>query len=179
MFKKLVSRSGFIIVSICANALKHCLCLFTVKTMQLTSSGVYMLYGCIKLLYLLNVSDDTNISLQWRHNERGNVPNDQPRDCLLSRLFRRRSKKTSKLRVTGLCAGNSPETGEFPVQMASNAENVSMTSSCYFISLFVVNIAQMIGMSRTVFVSTWCHLNVLLCSKQNKNPDAWFLTNIV
>ena len=37
---------------------------------------------------------------------------------------RRRSKKTSKLRVTGLCAGNSPVTGEFPTQMASNAENV-------------------------------------------------------
>ena len=42
--------------------------------------------------------------------------------CLLNRLFRRRSKKTSKLRVTGLCAGNSPGTGEFPAQMASNAE---------------------------------------------------------
>ena len=35
-------------------------------------------------------------------------------------------KKTSKLRVTGLCAGNSPVTGEFPAQMASNAENVSI-----------------------------------------------------
>ena len=33
---------------------------------------------------------------------------------------------TSKLRVTGLCVGNSPGTGEFPAQMASNAENVSM-----------------------------------------------------
>ena len=32
--------------------------------------------------------------------------------------------KISKLRVTGLCAGNSPETGEFPAQMASNAEIV-------------------------------------------------------
>ena len=41
-------------------------------------------------------------------------------------LFRRRSKKTSKLRVTGLCVGNSPGTGEFPAQMASNAENVSI-----------------------------------------------------
>ena len=39
-------------------------------------------------------------------------------------VFRRRSKKTSKLRVTGLCAGNSPGTGEFSAQMASNAENV-------------------------------------------------------
>ena len=37
----------------------------------------------------------------------------------------RRSKKTSKLRVTGLCVGNSPVTGEFPAQMASNAENAS------------------------------------------------------
>ena len=35
-------------------------------------------------------------------------------------------KKTSKLRVTGLCAGNSPGTGEFPAQMASNAQNVSI-----------------------------------------------------
>ena len=46
---------------------------------------------------------------------------------LLNRLFERKSKKTSKLRVTGLCAGNSPRgTGEFPAQMASNAENVSI-----------------------------------------------------
>ena len=35
-------------------------------------------------------------------------------------------KKTSKLRVAGLCVGNSPVTGEFPAQMASNAENVSI-----------------------------------------------------
>ena len=31
-----------------------------------------------------------------------------------------------KLRVTGLCAGNSPATDEFPAQKASNAENVSI-----------------------------------------------------
>ena len=35
-------------------------------------------------------------------------------------------KKTSKLCITGLCEGNSPGTGEFPEQMASNAENVSI-----------------------------------------------------
>ena len=64
--------------------------------------------------------------LQWRHNGRDNVSNHQPHDCVLTRLFRSRSKKTSKLRVTGLCAGNSPGTGEFPAQMASNAENVSI-----------------------------------------------------
>ena len=35
-------------------------------------------------------------------------------------------KKTPKPRVTGLCEGNSPVTGEFPAQRASNAENVSI-----------------------------------------------------
>ena len=69
--------------------------------------------------------DPTN-SLRWRHNERDSVSNHQPHDCLLNRWFTRRSKKTSKLRVTGLCVGNSPETGEFPAQRASNAENGSI-----------------------------------------------------
>ena len=64
-------------------------------------------------------------TIVWRHNGRDGVWNQQPHDCFLNRLFRRRSKKTSKLRVTGLCAGNSPITGEFPAQMASNAEYVS------------------------------------------------------
>ena len=65
-------------------------------------------------------------TLQWRHNECDCVSNHQPHDCLLNRLFRRRSRKTSKIRVTGLCEGNSPMTGEFPAQRASNAENVSI-----------------------------------------------------
>ena len=65
-------------------------------------------------------------ALLWRHNGRDGVSNHQPHDCLRNRLFRRRSKKTLMLRVTGLCAGNSPVTGEFPAQMASNAEYVSI-----------------------------------------------------
>ena len=65
-------------------------------------------------------------TFRWRHNERDSVSNHQHHGYLLNRLFRRRSKKTSKLRVTGLYAGNSPGTGEFPAQMASNAENVSL-----------------------------------------------------
>ena len=65
-------------------------------------------------------------SLQWRHNGRDSVSNHQPHDCLLKRLFRNRSKKISKLLVTGLCAGNSPVAGEIPAQMASNAGNVSI-----------------------------------------------------
>ena len=63
-------------------------------------------------------------TLRWRHNERDCVSSHQPYHCLFNRSFWRRSKKTPKLRVTGLCVGNSPGTGEFPAQMASNAENV-------------------------------------------------------
>ena len=65
-------------------------------------------------------------TLQWRHNGRDDVSNHQSHNCLLNRLFRRRAKKTSKLRVTGLCAGNSPVTSEFPVQRAGDAENFSI-----------------------------------------------------
>ena len=65
------------------------------------------------------------VTLRWRHNERDGVSNHRRLDCLLNRLFRRTSKKTSKLRDTGLCDGNSPVTSEFPTQRASNKENDS------------------------------------------------------
>ena len=56
-------------------------------------------------------------ALRWRHNGPDSVSNHQPYDCLLNRLFRRWSKKSSKILVTGLCAGihrrpvNSPHKG--------------------------------------------------------------------
>ena len=86
---------------------------------------------CLDLSWDMNLSSHENtfritVPLQWRHNERDGVANHQHHDSLLYRLFRRISKKTSKLRVTGLCEGNSPVTGEFPAQKASNAENVSI-----------------------------------------------------
>ena len=68
----------------------------------------------------------TYISLHWRHNGRDYISNHQPHDCLLNRSFGRILKKTSKLRGTSLCAGNSPGAGEFPAQMASKSENVSI-----------------------------------------------------
>ena len=64
------------------------------------------------------------ISLQWCHNERSGISNHRRPDCLLNHLLRHRSKKTSKLRVTGLHEGNPPVTGGFPSQRASNKENV-------------------------------------------------------
>ena len=64
--------------------------------------------------------------ITMRHNEHDGVSNHQPHHCLLNSLFGCRSKKTSKLRVTGHCAGNSPGTGEIPAEMASNAEYASI-----------------------------------------------------
>ena len=66
------------------------------------------------------------ITLRLCHNEHNGISTHRHLDCLLNRLFRHRSKKPSKLHVTGFCDGNSPVTGEFPAQRASNAENVSI-----------------------------------------------------
>ena len=65
----------------------------------------YHIFGCF---IGTKQSYDFPIPLQWRHNGPDGVSNHQPHDCLLNCLFIRRSKKTSMLRVTGLCAGNSP-----------------------------------------------------------------------
>ena len=68
---------------------------------NLVVTGATVLMETLLLRY---ISD----ALHWRHNDHDGVSNHQPHGCLLNRLFRRRSKKTSKLRVTGLCVGNSP-----------------------------------------------------------------------
>ena len=66
------------------------------------------------------VTDACPWSLQWRHNEYDNASNHRRPGCLPYRLFRRRSKKTSKFHFTGLCERNQPVTGGFPSQRASN-----------------------------------------------------------
>ena len=76
--------------------------------------------------HICDTSYLASMTLQWSHNDHDIFSNNQLHDCLLNRLFRCRSTKTSKHHVTGLCAGNSPVTGEFPAQKASNAENVSI-----------------------------------------------------
>ena len=88
-------------------------------------AGVILQLLCIYTINRLYIAVHLK-TLQWHHNGHDGVSNHRPHHCLLNRLFGRRSKKTSKPRVTGLCVGNSPGTGEFPAQMASNAENVSI-----------------------------------------------------
>ena len=102
-------------------------------------------------------------SLLWRYNGHNGVWNHQPHDCLLNCSFRPRSTKTSNLRVTGLCAGNLPVTGEFPAQKASNAENVSIWWRHHVICLGEVwsNILW-----KLVNYSIWCSL---LCRKSIKS----------
>ena len=82
-------------------------------------SGKYLLdHVCISL-------PSANL-LQWRHNGHDGVLNHQPHGCLLNRLFGRRPKKTSKLRVTGLFAGTSPGPVNSPHKRTSNTENASI-----------------------------------------------------
>ena len=68
--------------------------------------SIFLSLICIHLVILHCVCNTS----PWRHNERGGVSNHQPHDCLLNRLFRRRSKKLINI--------------ELPAQKASNAENV-------------------------------------------------------
>ena len=66
-------------------------------------------------------------TLHWRHNGRDGVSNHQPYDCLLN-LFsgadqRKHQSAASLAFVRGIPRAR---TGEFPAQMASNAENASI-----------------------------------------------------
>ena len=120
------------------------------------------------------------MSLQWGHNELDGVSNHQPRHCLLSRSYGRRSKKTSKHRVTGPCAGNSPGTGEFPAQMASNAENVSIGwryhvgSSCRTAKKMMICTNPM-TFERRLIVSCFCFSKSRMTSWNISVDDVFYL----
>ena len=68
-------------------------------------------------------SDTITVTSQWAQWRLKS-----PASRLFTRLFGRRPKKTSKHKAPRQwpCDGNSPVTDEFPAQMASNAENVSI-----------------------------------------------------
>ena len=92
---------------------------------------------------------------------------------MLYSLFGCRSKKISKLRVTGLCAGNSPVTGRFPAQMASNAkvfpfDDVIMTVTCYHIR-HPGGIGQFWGVLYSLCVHTGPMLWRMIPQNENEN----------
>ena len=90
--------------------------------------------------------------------------NHQPHDCFLNRLFRHRSKKTSKLRVTGLCVGNSPgpvnSPHKWPVtrKMFPFDDVIIITFFSPFgmetLSAFLVA-DKIIPLSKSQYLSTW------------------------
>ena len=111
-------------ISALCELIRHSLCPLSCK---LTPMWGQVCWKQAYMAWISNYNPQYSVpTLHWRHNNHGGVSNHQPHGCLLNRLFRRRSKKTSKLRVTGLCVGNSPGTGEFPAQRASNAGNGSI-----------------------------------------------------
>ena len=69
------------------------------KSDQQTQLWLQMCWPVIKYQCCVREDNQQTHSVKWRHNERDCVSNHSRLDCLLNRLFRRRSKKTSKLRV--------------------------------------------------------------------------------
>ena len=72
------------------------------------------------------------VTLQWRHNEHDGVSNHWRLECLVNRLFRRRSKKTSKLRVTGRWPANSPHKGPVTWKCSHLITSSRQCCSCAF-----------------------------------------------
>ena len=70
-------------------------------------------------------------SLQWRHSEHDGVSNHRHLDFFLNRLFWCTAKRTSKLRVNGLCQGNPPATGGFPHKAQSPEKCFHLMTSPY------------------------------------------------
>ena len=70
--------------------------------------GLLLNLSGVQLSQVVHPTHEILLPLHWRHNDHDSVSNHQPHNCLLNRLFRCRSKKTSKPRVTGLCVRNSP-----------------------------------------------------------------------
>ena len=122
---------GYLIIRcfICAIWVFALLVLTSIKLLVLQSNHWYIFVSYAKnslYVYIYAFIRVRPWALQWRHNGCNGVSNHQPHDCLLNRLFRHRSRKTSKLRVTGLCGQNSPVIGEFPAKRIGNAKNISI-----------------------------------------------------
>ena len=128
---------------------KFALCISRTICEDNTTVKLFWIFLHQKSLYIITM---TSKWARWRLKSPASC---EPHDCLLNVYSRCRSKKTSKLRVTGLCAGNSPVTGEFPAQMVSNAENV------YIWWLHHV----------TLHGAAIVHMHYIFCLRAAHNPD--------
>ena len=80
---------------------------------------MYTWWTCVDVFTYSYPNMLTNPALRWRHNGRDSVLNHQPQPFIQTQI-------NENIKALCHCAGNSPATGEFPAQMASNAENVSI-----------------------------------------------------
>ena len=139
---------------------------FYSKNIQIENACVYDKTEIIYLIYN-RICDRKALfwkqssSLKWRQNGVDGVSNPRRIDGLLNRLFIRRSKKTSKRRVTGLCEGNPPVTNGFPSQRASDTENVSIWHRYHM--CHICNI-----MSLQVVVGSFLYLYAFPCARASK-----------
>ena len=142
-------------------------------TDQLLSNVViqFIIYNCGSLqLY----------TLQWRHNGRDSVSNHQLHCCFLKLLYRRRSTKTSKLRVTGhLCGEFTGHRWMFPfddvIMSCLNSSYQAISIACF---LLVVTLALPILYKKHTIYS-YGHLNIdvkhVVQILHHKNMDSPFL----
>ena len=79
---------------------------------------------------------------------------------LFTQLFIQAPKKRSKLRVIGLCVGNSPMTGEFPAQMPSNAENNSIWWRQHMFLCYPCHSSLWISVIYSYFPGPWISINM-------------------
>ena len=99
----------------------------------------------------------TGSSLQWRHHGHDGVSTHRRLYCLLNRLFRRISKETSKLPVTGLGEGKPPVTIGFLSQKASN--------ECFNLMTSKQSLHQ--NTDSFLFKNAFCTLTSILSSTQS------------
>ena len=128
------------------------------------------------IIYVSNRKCASHVAstLEWCHNERVGLSNHRCPECLHNHFFRRKSKKTSKLRVTSLWEGNSPVTGEFPAQWTSNAENASIQLRHHvFITCTVFSSIEPLGTKSSSICSIIQNINAFIQKKtQLKLPFA-------
>ena len=108
-------------------------------------------------------------ALWWRHNGNDGVSNHQPHDCLLDRLFRHRWKKTWKLRVTVLCAGNSPVIGEFPHKWPVTRKKFPYDD----VIMWWASSQTHIYMYIYIYASPALDVAMLFLSEMNHTPQWW------
>ena len=136
--------------------------------------------------------DPMEHSALWRHNERDGVSKHRRHAWLFNRFLRRRSKKTSKLRVTGLCRGihqwsvDSPHKGPVTRKMFSFDDVIMYTVCSWYMpskldsvivnDVFYDSVKTHRGLV-TSYAVNWVNIAFSNCLSSNRLVVDWALTN--